>query len=71
MAGGGVILYVRENLKAKVLDLSNTTQWSKPLKPEYLFCEVWEGNAGPILLALIYRPPDVSLRADSQLVKLL
>ena len=71
LGGGGVILYVKDNLKAKIVHLSNTTQRAKPLRPEYLLCAVWEGNAAPTLVALIYRPPDVSLRADKKLVRLL
>ena len=32
---------------------------------------MWEGNDAPTLIALIYHPPDVSLWADRQFVKLL
>ena len=71
MGGRGVILYVKENLKAKVLHKANIAQPGKPLKPEYLFCAVWDGNAAPTLVGLIYRPPDVSLRADRKLVWIL
>ena len=56
MGGGGVILYVKENLKAKVLHKSNTAQPGKRLKPKYLFCAEWEGNAASTLVILVYRP---------------
>ena len=56
LRGGGVLLYIRENLKAKILLTSNTEQIGKPLKPEYIFCSVWEGNSFPTLVALVYVP---------------
>ena len=34
---GGVLLYVRNDLKAKVLLRSNTSQKGKPRKPEFIF----------------------------------
>ena len=71
LGGGGVILCVKENLKAKVLHKSNTAQPDKPRKPEYLFCAVWKGNAAPTLVFLVYRPPDVSLRAAKKFIRLL
>ena len=55
VGGGRVILHVKDDLKAEILHLSNTTQRSKPLRPEYLLCVVWEGNAAPTLVAFIYR----------------
>ena len=54
--GGGILLYIRENLKAKILCFSDTTQPGNPLKPEYIFCSVWEGNFTPTLVVLVYRP---------------
>ena len=57
--GGGVFLFIKENFKVKILFSSRTEQTGKPLKPEYLFCSVWEGNSAPVLIALVYRPPDV------------
>ena len=69
--GGGILIYIRENLKAKILCSSRTQQPGKPLKPEYIFCSVWEGNSTPTLVVLIYRPPDVSIRSDGNLVQLL
>ena len=35
--GGGVLRYVRNNLKAKILHQSKTTRFGKLLKPEYTF----------------------------------
>ena len=69
--GGGILLFVRNNLKAKVLHRSSTTQSGKPLKPEYLFCKVWEGNSPPIFVAVIYKPPDVPLKTDRRLLSTL
>ena len=39
--------------------------------PEYIFCSVWEGNSTPTLVVLVYRPPDVPIRADRHLFKLI
>ena len=36
--GDGELLYVRNNLKVKILYHSKTTRAEKPLKPEHLFC---------------------------------
>ena len=66
--GGGVLLYIRNNLKAKVLFKSATTQAGKPRKPEYIFCTVWEGDSSPIFVAVIYRPTDVAFRSDPQFI---
>ena len=41
----------------------------KPLKPEYLFYSIWEGNSSPTLIALVYRPPDVSIRPDQTFIE--
>ena len=64
LAGGGILLYVKNNLKAKVLHTSKTTQQGKPLLPEYIFCAVWEEHSPPTLIVLGYRPPDVPIRSD-------
>ena len=51
---------------------SKTTQPGKPLKPEYLFFEVWEGTSTPVLIILVnIRLPDVPIRSDRKLVSLL
>ena len=57
LGGESVLLYVKNNLNAKILHTSKTTQQGKPLKIEYIFCAVWEGRSSPILVVLIYRPP--------------
>ena len=49
-AGGGILLYVHNKFKAKVLYCSQTTMKEKPMKTEYLFCTVRivpEGNSPP------------------------
>ena len=66
--GGGVLLYIRNNLKAKVLFKSATTQACKRRQPEYIFCAVWEGDSPPIFVAVIYRPTDVAFRSDPQFI---
>ena len=71
ISGGGVLLYIRENFKAKILCSSKTQQRGKPLKPEYLFCSVWEGNSTPTFVAVVYRPPDVAIRSDRKFIQLL
>ena len=69
--GGGILLYIKEHLKAKILYKSDTERLGKPLKPEYIFCSVWEGYSAPTLIVLVYRPPDVSIRSDRRLIQLL
>ena len=71
LAGVGILLYVKNNLKAKVLHTSKTTQQGKPLLPEYISCAVWEEHSPPTLIVLVYRPPYVPTRSDKQLVRLL
>ena len=53
--GGGFLSYVKNNLKAK----------------EYIFCSAWSERSPPALVVLIYRPPDVLVRSDRQLIRLL
>ena len=69
--GGGILLYVKNKLKAKVLHTLKNTQQGKPLKLEYIFCGVWEECSPPTLIVLVYRPPDVPIRSHKQLVRLL
>ena len=64
-------IYIRENFKAKIFCSSKTEQFGKPLKPEYLFCSVWEGNSTPTLNAAVYRPPHVNIRSDDKFIELL
>ena len=54
-----------------MLHSSQMTQKGKPMRSEYLFCSVWEGNSSPLLIVLIYRPPDVQIRSDPRLFTLL
>ena len=51
--GGGVLLYIKKNVKAKVLYKSKTEHPHKPLKPEYIFC-----GFGRKLLSIMY-PSDL------------
>ena len=67
--GGGILFYIRDNLKAKILCSSTTSRSGKPLKPEYIFCSVWEGDSTPTLVVLVYRPPDVSIRSDRYFIQ--
>ena len=62
--GGGVILYIRNFLRAKVLARSNTERRGKPLEPEYLMCEIWGEGIPSIFVGVLYRPPDVSFNAN-------
>ena len=71
LGGEGVPLYVKNNLKAEILYSSKTTQQGKPLKIEFSFFAVWEGNSPPTLVVLVYRPPDVPLRSDRHFLRLL
>ena len=66
--GGGLILYVRNSLRAKVLARSNTTALGKPLIPEYLMCSIWGDNLPPILICVIYRPPKILFGADPDFI---
>ena len=66
--GGGIILYVRSSLKAKVLACSDTSAPGKQLKMEYLMCSVWNDNSPPVFVGLVYRPPDVALNSDPTLL---
>ena len=62
--GIGVMLYIKDKLKAKVIWTSKTEHAKKPLKPDYIFCSIWESNSSPTLLVLVYHPPDVPIRSD-------
>ena len=54
-----MLLYVRNDLKAKVFLKSKTSQKGKPKKIEFLICAIWSKRISPFLVALIYRPPDI------------
>ena len=55
-------MYVRNDLKAKVLLKFKTSQKGKPKNKEFLFCAIWIKRISPFLVAVINRPPDVLLR---------
>ena len=67
VGGGGVALYVRNTLKVKILEKSNTTktdEFNEPEpQPEYLMCSVQQSNSSPVFVAVVYRPPHVGLYA--------
>ena len=70
--GGGLVLYVHNTLKAEVLASSNTTidtNTGKPNIPEYLVCSVQEGDAAPIHVAVIYRPPHVPWTKGTDIIE--
>ena len=69
--GGAILLYVHNKLKAKVLYSSETTQKNKSMRPEYLYCSVWEGDSPHLLVVLVYRPPDVKIKSDPNFARLL
>ena len=62
--GGGVILYLRNNLRAKILASSDTEMTGKPLQVEYLMCRIWGEDIPPIFLCLIYRPPKIRFNSN-------
>ena len=70
-SGIGVCLYIEDNLNARVLHPSKTTKLGKPMKPEYLFCKLWEKASVPVLVVLVYKPPDVPIISDRKLISLL
>ena len=43
----------------------------KPLKPEYLFYVAWEGNRTPVLVVVVYGPPDRLLTCSGYSHKIL
>ena len=42
--GGGVLLYIKDKLKAKVILTLKTEHAKKTLKLQYIFCSIWEAN---------------------------
>ena len=60
--GGGVLLYVSNLWKAKILCTSATmVDDRKPGVPEYIMCSIQQGSSPPVFVAVIYRPPDAEL----------
>ena len=58
--GGGIILYVRNTLRATILAKSNTEMAGKPLQVEFLMCRICGTGTPPFFVCLIYRPPRIS-----------
>ena len=54
--GGGVILFIKNTLRATVLARSDTTKTGKPNCIEYLMCCITGENMPSIFVCLIYRP---------------
>lgn len=59
--GGGVAVYVRNNLKVKVLF---TTPQEYTARPEFMFLEVGLYGANALLLGVCYRPPRIGHMTD-------
>lgn len=55
--GGGVALYVRDGLVARVLSSSEPLPSTDV--PEFLITEVWSPSQPKLLIAIVYRPPSV------------
>ncbi|CAG5102916.1 Similar to Dgk: Diacylglycerol kinase 1 (Drosophila melanogaster) [Cotesia congregata] len=53
--GGGVMLYVRKELNARLL--SSSAGAGEIILPEYLTAEIWGPSQYKILVAIVYRPP--------------
>ena len=54
-------------LKSKKASISsNTLGPGRPEIPEYLFCNVQQGNSPPLLVGVIYRPPKIAMQKDSE-----
>ena len=59
--GGGVALYVRDSYKFTILATSDTTVKVKPETTEYILGCINIGKTDPILISIVYRPPDVKI----------
>ncbi|XP_044576250.1 uncharacterized protein LOC123259682 [Cotesia glomerata] len=55
-SGGGVSLYVRNNIKAKYVASSVN---SEEKHPEYLFVEILSSSQQKILVGVVYKPPNI------------
>ena len=64
--GGGVVLFIKNNLRATILARSDTTKSGKPNSIEYLMCRITGDKIPPIFVCLIYRPSYVPFEADPQ-----
>ena len=52
-SSGGIALYTRENIKYRIIEMSQDTGLMK--LPEFLICEISFANS---LIMVIYRPPN-------------
>lgn len=59
--GGGVAVYIREELKPKLI-YTSPSEYSA--KPEFLFVEIGLSGVGALLLGVCYRPPKVGHLSD-------
>ena len=67
--GGGLVLYVHNSLKARIVSTSNTTiPTDRPMVPEFLICSVQQGRDPPILVAVIYRPLHIPFNKGTNLI---
>ena len=53
-SSGGIALYIRDNLKYRIIEMSHDTGELK--LPEYLICEISFASS-LIMIAVVYRPP--------------
>ena len=64
VGGGGVALYVRNTLKVKILEKSNTTFSGDCNELEYLMSSVQQGSFTPVFVAVVYRSPHVGFYSN-------
>ena len=64
--GGGVVLYINNNLRAKVLARSNATQNDTQTCFEYTMCYISGKKTLPIFVCSIYRPTYAPFDDDPQ-----
>ena len=66
---GGLVLYVHNSLKAKILSRSDATiPTGRPKISEYMICIVQQGRDPAVLVAVIYRPPYIPFIKGSNLI---
>ena len=67
--GGGLVLYVHNSLKARILSTSNTTiPTGRPMVSEFIICSVQQRRDPPILVAGIYRSPHIPFIKGTNLI---
>ena len=64
-------LFVREHLRCEVLATTGTELKGKPKLPEFVFCSINDCKNPPVLVAVIYRPPEIAFLKNSNLVNTL